>query len=165
MNNFSEQTRQKIRNSKIGHLVSFDTRKKISDTLKKKGIVPPSHKGIKASEKTKLKMSIARRGKRKSEDFRKKISGINHPAWKGGIISINEKIRKSLEYKLWRRAVFERDKYTCVWCKQKGGNLNADHIKPFALFPELRFALDNGRTLCIECHKRTDTWGGRTTYK
>ena len=39
-----------------------------------------------------------------------------------------------------------------------GGKLNADHIKPFSLFPELRFDLNNGRTLCVECHKKTDTY-------
>lgn len=70
-----------------------------------------------------------------------------------------KRIRKSKEYKLWRKAVFERDDYTCIWCGQRGGYLNADHIKPFALFPELRFAIDNGRTLCVDCHKKTGTWG------
>jgi 5-methylcytosine-specific restriction endonuclease McrA len=78
---------------------------------------------------------------------------------KGGITPINEKIRTSVEYKLWRKAVFERDNYTCVWCFEKGGILHADHIKPFAYYPELRFAIDNGRTLCKSCHEKTDTWG------
>ena len=88
--------------------------------------------------------------------------GENHSAWKGGITPINFAIRNSLEYKLWRQAVFERDKYTCIWGgKEHGSKLHADHIKPFALFPELRFAIDNGRTLCVECHRKTDTFAGK----
>lgn len=86
------------------------------------------------------------------------VSGQNSGRWKGGVSSINLKIRSSFEYKLWRKSVFERDNYSCIWCGQKG-NINADHIKPFALFPELRFAIDNGRTLCVPCHKKTDSYG------
>ena len=88
--------------------------------------------------------------------------GENNCNWKGGITPINMKIRGSKEYKLWRTAVFERDDYTCIWCGQVGGELNADHIKPFSLFPELRFAIDNGRTLCEPCHRTTDTYGGKS---
>ena len=92
--------------------------------------------------------------------------GNNHWNWQGGITPINFKIRHSLEYKLWRESIFERDNWTCVWCgirSQKGIKviLHADHIKPFSLFPELRFALDNGRTLCKKCHLKTNTWGER----
>lgn len=71
------------------------------------------------------------------------------------------KIRKSSEYRIWRKQVFERDDYTCKLCGEKGGRLNADHIKPFASYPELRLVLSNGRTLCLPCHYKTPTWGGR----
>ena len=70
-----------------------------------------------------------------------------------------------IEYKLWRATVFERDNYTCIiWCgNNKSGNLEADHIKPFAYYPELRFAIDNGREHCVErCHKTTDTYMKQT---
>ena len=96
---------------------------------------------------------------------RPEISGKNNYRWKGGITPLYWRIRNSFEYKNWREAVFKRDDFTCTWCKQKGGKLNVDHIKPFALFPELRFAIDNGRTLCIGCHRITDTYGGRTKNK
>lgn len=83
--------------------------------------------------------------------------GERHPRWKGGITPINTAIRNSPEGKLWKIAVFKRDNFTCVWClrkKEVSGKLIADHIKEFALFPELRFAIDNGRTLCESCHKK-----------
>lgn len=79
--------------------------------------------------------------------------------WKGGVTPIQNQIRQSKEYKLWRKAVFARDNYTCVVCKATKCELNADHIKPFAFFPELRFAIDNGATLCVPCHKKTPTYG------
>jgi hypothetical protein len=88
-----------------------------------------------------------------------------HWNWQGGRSKEAESIRKSTRYKKWRKAVFERDKYTCVFCGQVGRKLNADHIKPFSDFSELRFELSNGRTLCFECHKKTPTWGGSTKFK
>lgn len=84
-----------------------------------------------------------------------------HNFWKGGISEQTRKWRSNfqstVEYKLWRTAVFERDNYQCVWCHARNGNgkrvvLNADHIQSFAEHPELRLAIDNGRTLCRECH-------------
>jgi hypothetical protein len=90
-----------------------------------------------------------------------KRMGAEHPNWKGGITPTVWKIRNSRDYRLWRTAVFERDNYTCVWCGKHGVYLEADHIKPFCDYPELRFAIDNGRTLCKECHKKTDNYGSK----
>lgn len=80
-----------------------------------------------------------------------------------------DRLRRSAAYKQWRSKVFERDSYTCVICGDRNlpgrGEsvvLQADHIKPFAHFPELRFDIDNGRTLCGPCHRATPTYGGRS---
>ena len=80
--------------------------------------------------------------------------GENAYNWKGGLTSFNQKIRTSIEMRLLREAVFARDNWICQKCKKKGEKLNAHHIKPFAKYPELRFAIDNGITLCKECHRK-----------
>lgn len=145
----------------------------------------PWNKGIAMNEEAKKRMSAKLKGRKawnkglkgickpNSDSFKKGHSapitaftkghsnskGEKNWNWKGGVSPINERLRKSKEYKLWRVAVFERDDYTCQECGIKGGELHADHIKPFAFYPQLRFAIDNGRTLCVNCHRQTDTWG------
>lgn len=126
------------------------------------------------TDKWKIANSILHRGKRNSLETRKKMAiskfGEMNPNWRGGISTETQLLRNSMEYKLWRNAVFERDKWICIWCFKKGGwskkekrqiILNADHIKPFISYPELRFAIDNGRTLCEDCHRTTDTYGAK----
>jgi len=59
----------------------------------------------------------------------------------------------------WRTEVFERDNYTCQNCMVRGGRLQAHHIKPYKEHQELRHDLSNGKTLCVDCHKKTDSYG------
>jgi hypothetical protein len=89
------------------------------------------------------------------------ISGDRNPNWRGGKTLEGQLIRTTNVYKAWRKAVYERDGYKCIWCGVMGNgkNLNADHILPFAIYEDLRLEVSNGRTLCIDCHKKTDTWG------
>lgn len=145
----------------------LEWRKKLSQAHKGK---IPWNKGKKMTEEQKRKLSISHKKNPTRYWLGKRgvYSGEKHHSWKGGITPENQKIRHSLEYKIWRRSVFERDRYTCVWCGIKNGGgksvrLEADHIKPFAYYPELRFAIDNGRTLCKSCHDTTK-WG-RSTNK
>ena len=62
--------------------------------------------------------------------------------------------RKSNEAYVWRKLVFERDKYTCQCCHKKGGKIVAHHMNGWAMFPEQRFDVDNGLTLCEGCHRK-----------
>jgi len=79
--------------------------------------------------------------------------------WKGGVTRKNKLIRNSARYRTFRKAVMERDNYTCTFCRKRGGDLHVDHILPFAYFKELRFETTNGRTLCVTCHRKTATYG------
>lgn len=63
--------------------------------------------------------------------------------------------RYSKEAEEWRKKVFERDDYTCQSCGERGGYIEADHCLPWAFFPDLRYELLNGRTLCRPCHNKT----------
>ena len=109
--------------------------------------------GKKHTEETKLKMRLAKLGKP-----RLYFRGKNHPRWKGGK-DIIKLLKGSIEYKQWRTKVFNRDNFTCRICEQKGGKLDPHHIKPFSVFIEYRFDIDNGLTLCRKCHKKTDSYG------
>jgi hypothetical protein len=77
--------------------------------------------------------------------------------WKGGIKTERQKERDCIEYKIWRKAVFARDNYTCQKCHQIGGNIHAHHIKPFNDYPKLRMDINNGITFCAKCHRHTHT--------
>lgn len=62
-------------------------------------------------------------------------------------------MRGDIEYRLWRDAVLKRDNFACRKCGS-GQTLHTHHIKRYADFPGLRVAIDNGITLCRECHRK-----------
>lgn len=117
------------------------------------------------SKEVRKRMGDSKRGRVTSQETKEKLRlahlGAKSHLWKGGISPLNKIIRRSLGYRIWREAVFKRDDWTCQNCKIRGGELHPHHIKPFAYFPELRFEISNGVTLCAKCHKLTDSYAGK----
>lgn len=89
----------------------------------------------------------------------KSRSGDQHWNWKGGITPLIRLLRHTPEYKAWRLAVYKRDKWTCQDCAKHCDTktIVAHHIKSFKEYPELRYEVDNGITLCRKCHLKRET--------
>lgn len=110
-------------------------------------------KGKHHSEKTKKKISFKKKGVKLPS-----ITGEKHPQWKGGLTPYYRQIKNSLEWKNWRKTVFERDNYICQKCGIKGGKLHPHHPFPVkrlikTIFEKYIFDINNGITLCKNCHK------------
>lgn len=155
----------------------FDSRGRIRCFISGHNTKSRKHSGV-----TKKKMSDIRMGiklteehKQHLKDNHKGMTGLHHSLqtkiklreqrlgdkcynWKGGTKTILDKIRKSMFYRKWRDEVLKRDNYQCNNCMNPN-RLQAHHLKAFAYFPELRFDIDNGITLCYYCHKWTENYG------
>lgn len=133
---------------KSGHKMTSELKVKLSELNKIRMVGNKHAMGHTMSTDNKIKMS-------------KRMSGANnyfakhtftkskHWNWKGGV---TKRDMNSKKYRLWRLSVFERDNFTCQKCKVRGGYLEADHIKPWVLYPKSRFMVSNGQTLCKKCH-------------
>jgi len=165
---YSEETLEKMRNARIGIPISEETKRKISKANGgKNNFMYGKHLSKEAREKIR-KFHI---GRPLSLKIRRKMSksrrGKLNPSWRGGLITLYRSIRHNFQYRQWRSDVFYRDEFTCQMCGQIGYKLNAHHIKPFmsiiqyyeittleeALECEELWNINNGITLCKECHK------------
>lgn len=145
------------------------------------------HYKIKAYKKGKYLTYVGREPKTCSKECRylsakKAMQGKSRPhmqgknayQWRGGISSIYKRIQRCSKYLETRNLCFKRDGYTCQICNNRGGELNADHypisfaqiinvynIKSLeqAMQCDLLWNLRNLRTLCVSCHKKTETYG------
>ena len=91
------------------------------------------------------------------------LKGIDHPYYNGNQ-SEDHQQRTNSDYRNWRSLVYERDKYTCQCCGKIGVKLNSHHIYSFASYPKLRFDINNGITLCEECHSFVIDGGFHNLY-
>ncbi len=144
------QMSKRLKNNPIKHWLGKKQPKKMIEKRFR------SRKGYKHSQETKGKIGKAN-------------SGSNQGGWKGGITPLTKQIRFSPQYKQWRSDVFKRDNWTCQTCNNRGGNLEAHHIKKFykilkenniktlkqALKCKELWEIDNGVTLCTDCHNLT----------
>lgn len=100
--------------------------------------------------KARLNHSIAAK-KAFAEGRMKPRYGSDNNLWKGGIATLQNQLRQTAVYKEWRKKVYERDAFSCQHCGTNK-DLHAHHIKSFSKYPELRYDIDNGITLCRPCH-------------
>jgi len=164
----SEKTRGKLRIANTGYKHTKEARKKMS--LAHKG--HNYRLGYKQPQETKDKISKTKEGCKCPNP------GSKSNLWKGGITPIMKYIRTHTKYRQWRSDVYTRDNFTCQECGKKSGNgkaveLNAHHLKPmFIILEEYKITnseeaikceelwnINNGITLCRECHLKTDSIG------
>lgn len=138
----TDETKRHLRQVNLGRSVSVETREKLSAAVKGK-----TYTEIHGDN---------------ADSVALKISQAHRMKWEGKRRVDARPYHGCAEYKNWRTAVFKRDNFTCKKCgKRDGQPLQAHHIKRWIEFPDLRFVVSNGITLCEDpCHKEVDAQAG-----
>jgi hypothetical protein len=147
----SENIRHRISATLMGRVMPQETRRKISNALSGRTDL---NQGRRLSAETKRKIGEAHRGAIFTPERRRRISlalrGPNNASW----IPDRSKLaprhdRDLVAYAEWRMAVYQRDHFTCrIADSHCSGRIEAHHILPWRDYPDLRFAVNNGITLC-----------------
>jgi len=174
---FSDITREKLRQSLLGHKVSEDTRRKIVENRKIKHLTEEWKMNISKGNKGKIRSEEARMKYKMCQKGAKNSQYINGNYCR----KLDKNIRETKEYLRWRSDVFKRDNYICQNCGISGCYIEAHHKKAFVLIFEdflkeyqsldmkidkdvlcllaVRYKpfweIDNGLTLCRNCHINT----------
>jgi len=159
----SEETRRKISQSMLGHAVSEEARKKMSEVAKGR---KPWNVGKHLSEETKEKLRKASLGNKNhlgfrhafSEETKKRISlalmGGKNPAWLGGVSfqPYGKEFNKRLQ-----EMIRVRDNFRCRICAVHQSELsiplNVHHVD----YNKTNNRESNLVSLCASCHSRTNT--------
>ncbi|MDO8659507.1 MAG: hypothetical protein Q7K54_02800 [Candidatus Parcubacteria bacterium] len=132
-------------NWKVGKTKENDERvRKQSESLKKhwqENEHPKPNLGKKASLETRKLMSSQRIGSKNGN-------------WKGGLTVLKRGMKRSWDYTHWRREVLKHDNHICRKCGKEGSRV-AHHILSYQKYTLYRFDVNNGITLCNECHLKT----------
>lgn len=89
----------------------------------------------------------------------KSMTGVNHPNWNHKLTikerEHNKKYRKTTDPKFieWSFKVKQRDNFICQKCFKNSKYLQSHHIFGWLDYPDLRYDIDNGICLCINCHR------------
>jgi hypothetical protein len=163
---FYERCAQRLKMNPIGRRSKQSEASNLKRSLAMRG--RKNSLGCKRSQEFKDNLSRYWKGKPLGEDQRRKI-GDAHRGQKcnwyvdgKGYERAGKRtaLMQHVEYKIWKTRVFSRDSHKCVLCGSTE-KIQADHIKPLRLYPELALDENNGRTLCSVCHRKTDTYGGK----
>lgn len=143
----------------------FQKGNKIGEGRGTKGRVPWNKGLTKETDKQAMESSVRMKNNNpmRKKEVREKVSKSLKKRWdKIGRKKHKRSIHltRTKKYKEWRMAVFLRDSFVCQFCNVRGVPLEAHHIKEWAYYPKLRYEVDNGITLCVECHKLTRKFYG-----
>lgn len=96
-------------------------------------------------------------GRKLPKSTREKMSKVQsaerHWNWQDGKTDPIHRLRNTIKYQEWKLAVLERDNAICQHCGTEK-KLHCHHLKKFREYPELRYDVNNGITLCNSCHTR-----------
>jgi len=143
-----EKTKRKISQILIG-------RKRSRESIEKQSKITRGRKRSPFSKEWKENISKGHKGMKLTEEHKRKISEAHRKKWdKIGRKKCKRCIHfcNTYQYKKWRMSVFSRDNFTCQFCGNRG-YIEAHHIKSWAKYPKLRYKVENGITLCEDCHK------------